>query len=116
MTESPSLEGWEPAITDSDTLAEVVERAFDYRGDVTLVRTDGTEVVGYLFNRDRDVAEPFVRMFERSDGEPRTIPYAQIRAIKFSGKDTAAGTSYAAWLRSRDGGPGKADAGLSTDA
>lgn len=116
MTEPPSLEGWEPAITDPDTLAEVVERAFDYRGDVTVVRTDGTEVVGYLFNRDRDGAEPLVQMFERSDGELRTIRYAQIRTITFSGKDTAAGTSYAVWLRSREGGPGKANDGRSAGA
>ena len=31
-----SLEGWVPAITDAASLAEVVEHAFDYRGDVTL--------------------------------------------------------------------------------
>ena len=34
-----------------------------------------------------------------SAGEgPITIPYAAIRAIRFTGKDPAAGNSYAAWL------------------
>ena len=116
MTEPPSLEGWEPEVADADTLAEVVDRAFDYRGDITVVTTDGTEIVGYLSNRNRDVAEPFVQVLPRAGDEPRTIRYAQIRAIKFTGKDTAAGTSYAAWLRSREDGSGKAGAGRSADA
>ena len=80
-------------------LAEVVDRAFDYRGDVTLVLDDGRELVGYLFNRNRDAAEPFVQMFERESPGPSSIPYAEIRTIRFTGKDTAAGKSYEAWLR-----------------
>ena len=101
MSDERSLEGWAPDIRDAATLAEVVDHAFDYRGDVTLRLDDGREVVGYLFNRNRDVAEPFVQLFEQHRGGPSTIPYARIRAIRFSGKDTAAGNSYAAWLRSR---------------
>ena len=102
MSEEKSLEGWTPEISDAATLAEVVDRAFDYRGDVTVVLQDGRELIGYLFNRNRDVAEPFVQMFERESPGPSSIPYARIRAIRFSGKDTAAGNSYAAWLRSRE--------------
>ena len=84
------------------SLAEVVEHAFDYRGDVTVVRRDGAELVGYLFNRDADAATPFVQLFAASGGDPVTIPYAEIRAIRFTGRDTASGNSYAAWLRSRE--------------
>jgi hypothetical protein len=97
-----SLEGWAPAITDAAVLAEVLDHAFDYRGDVTLVLADGVEVDGYLFNRDREAAEPFVQVFARDGAEPLTIPYARIRAVRFTGKDTAAGNSYAAWLRLRE--------------
>lgn len=97
-----SLEGWDPGVVDGPELAYVVERAFDYRGDVTLVRCDGVELVGYLFNRNTDVREPFVEMLERDGGEPIAIPYAQISLIRFTGRDTAAGNSYAAWLRSRE--------------
>jgi len=93
-----SLEGWQPRVGEDASLAEVVEQAFDYRGDVTVVRTDGSELVGYLFNRDRDVAEPFVQMFDHAGGGPHHIRYADIRTIRFTGKDTAAGNSYAAWL------------------
>ena len=54
MTVQPdaSLEGWNPEVGDAVSLAEVIERAFDYRGDVTIVRRDGSEIVGYLFNRE----------------------------------------------------------------
>lgn len=102
MMEEKSLEGWAPDIRDAATLAEVVDRAFDYRGDVTVVLHDGRELIGYLFNRNRDAAEPYVQMFEREGRDPSSIPYARIRAIRFTGKDTAAGNSYAAWLRSKE--------------
>jgi hypothetical protein len=101
MDES-TLEGWTPQITDPRTLAEVIDRAFDYRGDVTVVKHDGTELTGYLFNRNADAAVPFVQVFERAGGDPVTVPYADIRAVRFTGKDTAAGNSYAAWLRARE--------------
>lgn len=97
-----SLEGWDPGAVDGPDLAYVVERAFDYRGDVTLVQRDGCERVGYLFNRNIEVREPFVQMFERDGGAPITIPYGHIVSIRFTGRDTAAGNSYAAWLRSRE--------------
>ena len=96
MTEEASLEGWVP---DPEVpLAEVIERAFDYRGNVTVERRDGTEVVGYLFNRDASVATPFVQLFDTSGDGPIAISYADIRTIRFTGRDPAAGNSYAAWL------------------
>ena len=100
--EEKSLEGWAPDIPDAATLAEVVDRAFDYRGDVTVLLDDGRELIGYLFNRNPDAAEPFVQMFEREASGAASVPYARIRAIRFTGKDTAAGNSYAAWLRSKE--------------
>jgi hypothetical protein len=107
--EEKSLEGWAPDIADAATLADVVEHAFDYRGDVTLDLHDGGQMAGYLFNRDREVAEPFVQMFEVGHDTPATIPYARIRAIRFTGTDTAAGNSYAAWLRRRQATKAAAD-------
>jgi hypothetical protein len=96
--EPPSLlEGWEPAIGVEASLEDVVERAFDYRGDVTVVRRDGTELVGYLFNRNAETR--VVQMFDRAGDGPFTIPYAEVRTIRFTGRDTAAGRSYEAWLR-----------------
>jgi hypothetical protein len=95
-------EGWAPEPGPGLTLDEVVERAFDYRGNVTVVKRDGSEFEGYLFNRERDAAEPFVQMFDRAGAGPCEIRYADIRTIRFTGKDTAAGTSYAAWLRAKE--------------
>jgi hypothetical protein len=97
-----TAEGRAPAPGDGPDVADVVDQAFDYRGDVTLDTADGREVVGYLFNRDREVAEPFVQLFERDSGARLTLPYASIRAIRFTGKDTAAGNSYAAWRQRRE--------------
>jgi hypothetical protein len=97
-----ALEGSAPP-EDAD-LTEVIDDAFDYRGDVTVVRRDGGLVVGYVFNRDRDASAPFLQMFPAGDGAPVTIRYAEIRSIRFTGKDPAAGTSYAAWLRRKEAG------------
>jgi len=94
-----SLEGWAPVTGVEASLAEIIERAFDYRGDVTVIYRDGGELVGYLFNRDARAPEPVVQMFDRTGAGPFTIPYAKIAAIRFTGKDTAAGKSYEAWVR-----------------
>jgi hypothetical protein len=107
--EERSLEGWAPEIPDGEALAEVLEHAFDYRGDVTLDLDDGRRVDGYLFNRNRDVAEPFVQVFAHGETTPSSIPYARIRAVRFTGKDTAAGNSYAAWLRLRQAAKAASD-------
>ena len=92
----PSLEGWVPG--PDVPLAEIIDRAFDYRGNVTVERRDGTELTGYLCNRDPHARAPFVQVFDAAGEGPFTIPYAEIRTIRFTGKDPAAGNSYAAWL------------------
>ena len=94
------LEGWCPRIPDDVSLAAAVELAFDYRGDVTVDLADGTHVVGYLFNRDGDAA--LAELYVPGDDTPLTIRYTDIRGIRFSGRDTAAGNTYAAWLRRRE--------------
>lgn len=98
MTEERSLEGWSPPIGADVSLEEVVDLAFDYRGDITVVLRDGRQLTGYLYNRARDVPEPFVQMFDPS-GTSHTLRYAELRTIEFTGKDPAAGKSYEAWLR-----------------
>ena len=97
-----SLEGWVPQINDYTSLREVVDFAFDYRGNTTVVKKDGGEVVGYLFNRDSDVPEPFIQLFDEQGNGPFAIPYRDIATIKFSGKDTAAGNSWKAWVERKE--------------
>jgi len=108
VTSEPSLEGWAPG--PDVPLGEVIDRAFDYRGNVTVEMRDGTALVGYLSNRDATARRPFVQMFDAAGDGPITIPYADIRAIRFTGRDPAAGNSFAAWLERKaaakaEGGP-----------
>lgn len=98
MSEEYSLEGWAPVIGAEATLDDVVDRAFDYRGDVTLVTAGGGELVGFVYNRDRHVAQPYLQVFD-AGGTSHTVRYSEILAVRFTGKDTAAGQSYEAWLR-----------------
>ena len=97
-----AVEGWIPELAAEEELREALEKAFDYRGNVTVVRTDGSETEGYMFNRNADASVPFVQMFDASGGGPHTIAYREIRTIRFTGRDTAAGNSYAAWLRAKE--------------
>jgi hypothetical protein len=97
-----SLEGWAPEVSEELPLSAIVDLAFDYRGNVTLVMQDGTERPGYVFNRDARVPDPFLELLDEEGKGPFTIPYAQVRTIRFTGRDTAAGTSWRAWVERRE--------------
>lgn len=75
-------------------LADLVERAFDYRGYVTLRRNDGSEVVGYVYDR----GPSHVEVFDESATQRLRIPLADIADIAFSGDDAAA-RALAMWER-----------------
>lgn len=99
MEAARSLEGWTPDIGPELPLAEVIELAFDYRGNTTVLRRDGTRIEGYIFNRNAEGPEPFIQLLDTSGEGSVTVLYSEIETIHFTGKDTAAGNSYAAWLR-----------------
>lgn len=82
-------------------LAEAVELAFDYRGDVTLVLKSGETVVGYLFNRDATGPTPRLHLFPKSGAE-REIAYADVVSVAFTGEDTASGKSWEAWVAKKE--------------
>ena len=94
-----NLEGWAPEIGPELTIEQVIDYAFDYRGNTTLVLADGEERTAYVSNRDVAAPEPFIQVFDEAGEGPFTIPYADIRTIKFTGKDTAAGKSWEAWVK-----------------
>ncbi len=79
-----------------------MEFAFDYRGNTTIVKKDGTEIVGYIFNRNTYGPEPFIEYFDESGEGPFTLRYSELANIKFTGKDTAAGNSWKAWLERKE--------------
>ena len=78
-----------------------LEKAFGYRGDVTLTLTDGSKVEGYIFDRTPGVtlATSFVRVIPANADQRMKICYADIAALAFTGRDTAAGKSWEAWVR-----------------
>ena len=68
----------------------LVERAFHYRGDVT-IRTDNDDsLTGYLFNRNARASEPFIQLFETGTGRQLSITYRNIANVLFTGRDAAA--------------------------
>lgn len=73
-----------------DSVGGLVERAFQYRGDVTVHTDDGGSVTGYLFNRDTRASEPFVQLFEMQTGREVSVPYRSITGVLFTGRDAAA--------------------------
>ena len=78
-----------------------LEKAFDYRGDVTISRKDGTSVEGYIFDRHTGASlhDSYVRLFPKDDSAKVSIPYSDIAGLAFTGRDTAAGKSWEAWVK-----------------
>lgn len=99
--ERENLQGWIPQLATEADIRAVIEKAFDYRGDVTITRKDGSQVAGYLFDRriGKTLSDSVVRMMLATGNERPSIPYAEIAGIAFSGRDTAAGKSYEAWVK-----------------
>ena len=72
------------------SVAELIERAFHYRGDVTIRLDNGDSVTGYLFNRNNRVSEPFAQLFETRTGREICISYQNIAEVLLTGRDAAA--------------------------
>jgi hypothetical protein len=95
------LEGWIPQLASDEELRTALEKAFDYRGDVTITLKNGTQVEGYIFDRQNGatLADSHVRLYPKNFDTKITIAYSDIQALAFTGRDTAAGKSWEAWLR-----------------
>jgi hypothetical protein len=100
-TAHEKLEGWIPELASEEDIRMALEKAFDYRGDVTITRKDGAKIEGYIFDRrsGRTLADSVVRVIPVSQREKLAIPYSEIAALKFSDRDPAAGKSFEAWVR-----------------
>lgn len=99
--ERETLEGWIPELVNESELREALEKAFDYRGDVTLTQKDGAKIEGYIFDRitGPTLSSSFVRLLPKNGASRVKIPYSEIAALAFTGRDTAAGKSWEAWVR-----------------
>jgi len=99
--EREQLEGWVPELAGEAEVREALEKAFDYRGDITITRKDGSKVEGYLFDRrtGATLAASFVRIIPTGQPAKLNVAYSDIAALAFSGRDTAAGKTFDAWVK-----------------
>jgi len=95
-----SVQGWVPKLATEEELRIALEKAFDYRGDVTLTLKDNSKIEGYLFDRTTgsSLTTSFVRVLPKDSQQKLKIAYADIAALAFTGRDTAAGKSWEAWV------------------
>lgn len=95
------LEGWIPTLATDDEVRLALEKAFDYRGDVTITRKDGSTIEGYIFDRrtGKTLADSAVRLFPKDKEEKASVRYDEIAGLNFTGRDTAAGKSWETWVK-----------------
>ena len=89
-----------PLATEAETRA-ALEKAFNYRGDVTIALKDGTKLECYIFDRrpGKTLQDSFVRVYPQNVTEKLSIAYSDIAGLAFTGRDTAAGKSWEAWVK-----------------
>ena len=99
--EREQLEGWIPALASESEVRDALEKAFDYRGDITVSLKDGSQVVGYLFDRRTGptLASSSIRIVPANAKTRLTVSYADVAGLTFSGRDTAAGKTFDAWVK-----------------
>ncbi len=104
--ERENLEGWIPVLATESEVREALEKAFDYRGDITVTRKDGSTIEGYLFDRrtGATLESSFIRIMPSNSENKQqptklNIAYSEIAALTFSGRDTAAGKTFDAWVK-----------------
>lgn len=95
------LEGWVPEVAGEEELRQALEKAFDYRGDVTITRKDGSKVEGYIFDRrsGKSLSDSVVRLYPKDSSRKVSIAYSEIAALAFSDRDPAAGKGWEAWVK-----------------
>jgi hypothetical protein len=100
-SEHEKLEGWVPELATDDDLKQALEKALDYRGDVTLTLKSGERIEAFVFNRTTGatLADSFVHYFTPAAPDKRKVSYAEISRLEFSGKDRAAGKHWEDWVK-----------------
>ena len=100
-TEHEKLEGWIPEMASDDEVRAALEKAFDYRGDVSITLKSGEKIEAYIFNRHTgsSLADSWVQYFASNATDKRKASYADIARLEFSGKDRAAGKHWEDWVK-----------------
>src|SRR5271163_1120213 len=78
--EREQLEGWVPELATEAEVREALEKAFDYRGDVTIARKDGSKLEGYLFDRrsGASLASSFIRIIPTGEKTKVNVAYSEV--------------------------------------
>jgi hypothetical protein len=99
-TEHEQLEGSVPSLATEQDLKNALEKAFDYRGDITITLKSGEKIEAYIFNRQTGatLADSFVQYFSPNAPDKRKLAYAEIARLEF-GKDRAAGQHWEDWVK-----------------
>ena len=99
--EHEQLEGWIPELASEEELREALEKAFDYRGDVTITTKSGETIEAYIFNRHTGatLADSWVQYFAPNVPGKCKLAYDQIARLEFTGKDRAAGKHWEDWVK-----------------
>jgi hypothetical protein len=100
-TEHEKLEGWVPSLASDEELRQALEKAFDYRGDVTITTRSGEKIEAYVFNRHSGASlqDSFIQYFAPNVAAKQKLGYADIARLEFSGKDRAAGKHWEDWIK-----------------
>ena len=100
-TEHENLEGWVPELATDEDLRQALEKALDYRGDVTVTLKNGERIEAFIFNRSSGatLADSWMHYFTPTAPEKRKLSYAEIARLEFSGKDRAAGKHWEDWVK-----------------
>jgi hypothetical protein len=96
-----NLEGAIPDLASDEEIRAALEKAFDYRGDVTITTKSGEVIEAYIFNRvsGATLADSFVQYFTPKAVEKRKLSYADVARLEFTGKDRAAGKHWEDWVK-----------------
>jgi hypothetical protein len=99
--EHEPLQGMVPSVANEVDLRNALEKAFEYRGDVTITCKNGSVVDGYVYDRRAasTLGDSLVRVLPANGAARVSVKYSDIAALAFSGRDTAAGKSWEAWVR-----------------
>jgi hypothetical protein len=113
--ERETLEGWVPQVADESALKDALEKAFDYRGNVTITRKDGSKVEGYIFDRriGSGLKDSVVRLIPKDAPQQKVaIAFSDVAALAFTGRDMAAGKQWEKWVQTYWGKKAAGETGI----
>jgi hypothetical protein len=82
------------------TIEQQIEKAYDFRGHVTVTLRTGEKVEGFLFNRVLGET-PFIELYPKDKPGSLRYAFAELAKIDCTGEDCAAGDSYHEYLKKK---------------